>query len=162
MNSLLVPLRFKHGKKWFSISKNQYKDMHYRTKPTLKIFIFNYVKMQIKPSIKMVDHPVIVHTKVHLPGDRRYDVFNWTDIAKIYVIDALVEYGVIADDDRKSVVGGYDTEAIPCNFNIPVSETYLTDRDGIQLDLFYHPRGLLEQISAINRINTRNVSKRKK
>ena len=108
IGSFNIPLQFelgKHKKKKYSLNLNTYRNLHYQVNNALKIKVKDYIKEIIlhKKELLYISEPVEIEYIIYPGSKRRMDLDNTVVIAK-YTQDALVELGILVDDDYKHVV----------------------------------------------------------
>lgn len=87
--------------KFLSINLNQYRNAHHRVLHNAKTKFHLYVKeLELKNTI---DFPVFIRYSMHMPTRRIYDVMNVGTVADKFACDALVECGVLKDDNYQQV-----------------------------------------------------------
>lgn len=93
------------SKKKVAINLNQYRNMHYQTSNKLKHMVSDYL-MQYSfnppPTFK-------IQFTLYFKDKRRRDLSNFESIANKFILDALVQQGVIKDDDY-TIYRGYSVE----------------------------------------------------
>lgn len=108
-------------KNW-SVNLNEYRNTHHQTLNKMKVRFKETMEDQIKllPQFKTVS----IWYKLFYPNERDIDTANFTSIVDKFLCDALKEFGVIEDDNRKFVIetrstfGGVDKRNPRCEAHI--------------------------------------------
>jgi len=104
MHLLLSPLSVRQSaKKMFVLNLNVYRNSHYRTLNTVKIRYKALMVDQIMKLPKM--GKVIIYYKLFPKSHRLTDIGNVISVHKKFFEDALVELGILEDDNYKFVIG---------------------------------------------------------
>ncbi len=101
------PLRLPVGKKGFSLNLNVYRNAHFRTLSKAKKVYAELLAEQIKKSVPMAK--VHIHYTLFMATKRRVDIANVTSVTAKFFCDALVEYGLLKDDDYHHVVSSSES-----------------------------------------------------
>lgn len=102
-----VPVRVKKSKnKWFILNLNNYRNAHFRTLAAVKRDYsdqvpFDEIRAQIKSDIV---YPVRFHYTYYPDSARIYDRMNVCSVVDKFLMDALVEKGILKDDNYKLVL----------------------------------------------------------
>ena len=100
---ILIPLNnWKVGKRKYNLSMNTYRNLHHQISSRLKRDVKAYM-MQF--NIKSYTKPVRIHYTIYFKDQRKRDLMNFVAVVDKFALDALVERGVIKDDNYKYVVG---------------------------------------------------------
>lgn len=111
-----LPIRVLVGKKYFPCNLNEYRNAHHRVLADAKknyaaiVYDIPYLKK------KKIADPVVLCYRIYAQSKRGYDVANISSIVDKFACDALVDCGVIPDDNYKHVKaviglhGGVDRE----------------------------------------------------
>jgi len=100
---LIVPLRTMVGKKWFSLNLNHFRNAHYQ--------ILNQAKKNFKELIRPQLHklPILgkitIHYTIYYKDKRKFDLDNIVSVIAKFTQDALVENGIIEEDNYTIVIG---------------------------------------------------------
>ena len=104
MHTLSSPLRvYQTKKKDFILNLNVYRNSHYRTLNTVKIRYKEVMKEQILKLPKM--EKIILHYRLYPKSRRLTDLDNVISVHSKFFQDALVELGIIPDDDYRYIIG---------------------------------------------------------
>lgn len=101
MREFKLPLSLKMGKvkaKNLPLNLNHYRNAHFRLLNNMKIEFKNQVKKQFTGHSKL-NTPIQIDYKVFPKTKRKFDVANVLSIVDKYFCDALVEEGLIEDDN---------------------------------------------------------------
>ena len=92
-------------KKRISINLNTYRNIHYRTNNTLKHKYKEIVFLLLKEAkVKSILYKHIsIDYQLVLKNNRRLDTMNFITIADKFLMDAIVDYGLILDDSWKEI-----------------------------------------------------------
>ena len=103
---LILPLHVQVSKKKkFILNLNNYRNAHHFTLNKAKTIYHQLVKEQLIGQERF--HWLQLHYKIYRKDKRKYDGNNVVCIVDKFLMDALVEYKVISDDDINHV--GYYT-----------------------------------------------------
>ena len=105
---LTLPLKVRAGSKkkkpfYFSLNLNTYRNEHYAVLNRAKIqykkdmLLMNF--KTIKSATPYVCGPLFLEYKLFMPSKRKCDVANILSIVDKFACDALVEYGILPDDN---------------------------------------------------------------
>jgi Holliday junction resolvase RusA-like endonuclease len=103
MYEINVPLRVMVGKKPFMLNLNTYRNAYYQ--------ILNQAKKNFKELIKPQLHklPVLgkitIHYTIYYKDKRKFDLDNIVSVIAKFFQDALVENGIIEEDNYTIVIG---------------------------------------------------------
>ena len=109
---LTVPLKVKkNASQFFHLNLNNYRNTHYRVLHKVKKDYQNLIRPHIKEEFakrdnKQFDKAIHMWYTIYLGSKRRLDIANVYSIVDKFLCDALVEEGVIKDDDYKHLVKG--------------------------------------------------------
>lgn len=93
------------SKKKASLNLNQYRNMHYQTSNKLKHMVSDYLmQYQFNPP-----ETFKIHFTLYFKDKRRRDLSNFESIANKFILDHLVQRGIIKDDDY-TVYTGYTVD----------------------------------------------------
>lgn len=118
---ITLPLSVMSGKEKFILNLNNYRNAHYQT--------LNKAKVNYKAAINVEGlEPVkgsVTLTYIYYHGDRRkVDISNPCSVIDKFACDALVEYGILPDDNCDIVkrvmyvYGGVDKDNPRCELKI--------------------------------------------
>ena len=105
--SFEMPARMRKSKnKWFYFNLNQYRNTHYRTLNNIKAKLHDYVhKLGLKNQLKRtIQNPIYIEYTYHPMSNRSYDIMNVVSVADKFLCDALIDSGIITDDNYKRVL----------------------------------------------------------
>ena len=98
---IICPFRINPSKtglgKTYSVNLNQYRNWNPMVENNIKRKFTELMREQLEGVI--FDSPVEVTYKVFKPNARRLDKMNVVSITSKYLLDSLVDYGCIADDN---------------------------------------------------------------
>ena len=103
MYEITVPLRVMVGKKPFMLNLNTYRNTHYQ--------ILNQAKRNFKQAIKsqLNNLPplnkITIHYTIYYKDKRKFDLDNIVSVIAKFFQDALVENGIIPEDNYTIVIG---------------------------------------------------------
>lgn len=96
------PLYVYVGKKKFMLNMNDYRNAHYQVLNKAKIEYKRLLRDEILQLPKM--NVININYDVTLGDNRRHDGMNIVSVTSKFFLDALVEYGVLEDDNTKHVI----------------------------------------------------------
>lgn len=99
-----MPARLRKSKnKWFYFNLNQYRNAHHRVLSNVKNALHDYIaKLNLKSHLgRTIESPVYIHYIYHPLSNRVYDRMNVVSVADKFLCDALIDCGVIKDDNYK-------------------------------------------------------------
>lgn len=109
------------GRKKFILNLNNYRNAHYQTLNKAKV---NYKGLLDISDLKPVTRPVSL-TYIYFHGSKRkVDISNPCSVIDKFACDALVEYGILPDDNNEwvkrvmYVFGGVDAKSPRCELKI--------------------------------------------
>lgn len=114
---LFIDLPRKRGPaKRIHLSQNVIRNAHFQIQNAVKHAIKELVWRQLSDSFQGIrlNEPVELEIKLFKDKSRRADLSNFCSIIDKYATDALVEYGIISDDNMKVlkkvtyIFGGFD------------------------------------------------------
>lgn len=86
----------------FSMNMNEYRNTYWRTLNDAKIMYGQLMRDKILSLPKM--NKISVDYEITIADNYRHDGMNITSVTSKFFLDALVENGIIVDDDMKHVV----------------------------------------------------------
>lgn len=92
------------SKKDFILNLNQYRNTHWASLNKAKQSYKEFVQNRLDESVSMPEIPLHFRYIIHKGDGRSYDVANIAAIISKFVNDALVESGIIKDDNHKIIV----------------------------------------------------------
>lgn len=102
-----IPVRIilgKHKKKSFPINVNQFANQHHRVKHSAKNVFYDYIKsLELKRQFGTLDTRVRLHYQYWAERGGVFDEANVGGGLDKFTCDALVNYGVLIDDNYKHV-----------------------------------------------------------
>jgi len=84
--------------KTISLNLNWYRNAYFQDKNKVKIQVAEYL---LKYTFPKYTSKIKIDFVVYFKDNRRRDVSNFESIANKFIVDALVERGIIPDDDFK-------------------------------------------------------------
>lgn len=96
------PLYVYVGKKKFMLNMNDYRNAHYQVLNKAKVEYKRLLRDEILQLPKM--NVININYDVTLGDNRRHDGMNIVSVTSKFFLDALVEYGVLEDDNTKHVI----------------------------------------------------------
>ena len=96
------PLFVYVGKKKFMLNMNDYRNAHYQVLNKAKVEYKRLLRDEILQLPKM--NVININYDVTLGDNRRHDGMNIVSVTSKFFLDALVEYGVLEDDNTKHVI----------------------------------------------------------
>lgn len=95
------PLKIKigeRGRRLYRINFNEVNNLHFQTYNNLKKSFKSNIESQLKKGL-VIETPVTVTYKLYKESARKSDKMNFISITSKFLLDALVELGVIEDDN---------------------------------------------------------------
>tara|TARA_R110002167_G_scaffold271300_4_gene477881 strand:- start:15352 stop:15759 length:408 start_codon:yes stop_codon:yes gene_type:complete len=111
----ILPCYIKQGKKNVSINLNWYRNTHYQTSNNIKRKFKEHIAPQFD-KLEPIKTQVSIHFTYYAARNNSPDLDNFTSVSKKFFQDAMVELGLIADDNVHYIVatsesyGGLDRE----------------------------------------------------
>lgn len=96
------PLYVNVGKKKFMLNMNPYRNAHYQVLNKAKQEYKRVMKDEILSLPKM--EKIVIDYEITFGDNRRRDGMNIASVTSKFFLDALVEYGVLKDDNYKNVL----------------------------------------------------------
>lgn len=96
------PLYVYVGKKKFMLNMNDYRNAHYQVLNKAKVEYKRLLRDEILQLPKM--NVININYDITLGDNRRHDGMNIVSVTSKFFLDALVEYGVLEDDNTKHVI----------------------------------------------------------
>lgn len=96
------PLYVYVGRKKFMLNMNDYRNAHYQVLNKAKVEYKRLLRDEILQLPKM--NVININYDVTLGDNRRHDGMNIVSVTSKFFLDALVEYGVLEDDNTKHVI----------------------------------------------------------
>ena len=98
-----LPCYIKHGKKNLPINLNWYRNAHHQVSNKVKIKFKDMIKPQFEglPKIEVKVHIKFVY---YAARDNSPDLDNFTSVSKKFFQDAMVELGLIPDDNINHII----------------------------------------------------------
>jgi hypothetical protein len=125
----IIPTRIilgKHKKKSFPINVNSFANQHHRVKHNAKMVFYDYIDtLKLKKKYGTLDYRARLHYKYYAERGGLFDEANIGGGLDKFTADALVEYGVLHDDNYK-YLKHYTFEFAGIN------KTYIWNRDDIK------------------------------
>jgi len=85
-------------KKTVSLNMNWYRNAHFQVSNKIKIQVSEYL---LKYTFQKYTSKIKIDFVLYFKDNRRRDVSNFESIANKFILDALVDRGIILDDDFK-------------------------------------------------------------
>lgn len=90
---------------FFNLNLNQYRNASYFTLNTAKISFKEEVRNRLKSDISIIHFPIEINYKLYIGSKRLCDVSNICSIIDKFFCDALVELGILPDDNYTIISG---------------------------------------------------------
>lgn len=90
------------SKKKFMLNMNDYRNAHYQVLNKAKVEYKRIMRDEILQLPKM--NVISVDYEITLGDNRRHDGMNIASVTSKFFLDALVEYGILEDDNMKRVL----------------------------------------------------------
>jgi aminopeptidase-like protein len=103
MYELNVPLHVLVGKKVIRLNLNHYRNMNYHILNQAKIQFQKEVQQQVFALPQM--NKIKIHYTIYYKDKRKFDLDNIVSVIAKFTQDALVENGIIKEDDYTIIVG---------------------------------------------------------
>lgn len=94
-----------------SLNMNTYRNLHHVVSNQAKVIFKEIVREKIGDCPKF--HQPVVSYHLVKKGKRRTDLMNWVTVIDKFLMDALVEFGIIKDDNT-DYISNYSADFLGC------------------------------------------------
>ena len=99
-----IPLRLPASKsKMVSLNLNSYRNLHYQVNNKLKKLLAIALKTNCKITGTITEYPLHLEYTIYRKDNRKIDLMNAGSIIDKFVCDALIELGILPDDNVQYV-----------------------------------------------------------
>jgi Holliday junction resolvase RusA-like endonuclease len=123
----ILPCYIPQGKKNVPINLNWYRNAHYQTSNNIKRKFKEHIAPQFK-GLEAITAQISIHFTYYAARNNSPDLDNFTSVSKKFFQDAMVELGLIADDNVNYIVatsesyGGLDRDNPRVEAEITITE----------------------------------------